>query len=62
MITNTLPKKLTKEMKVFAIQVISEVLDDPDFGLEFKRKFVKKVKKSFGEKDAKLYSLKDLKI
>ena len=54
-------KNIEQIIKKNVLNVIGEVLSDPDFGLEFKRKFVKKIKKSLEEvKKGKVYSLKEL--
>jgi len=56
-------KELEKLVKKNVLEVISEILSDPDFNLPVKKSFVKSVKKAFNEiKKGKKYSLKDLKI
>ena len=47
MATTTIPKKeLTKEVKIFIVQAINEVLNDPDFGLELSEKAKKRLRQA----------------
>jgi len=56
-------KELEKLIKKNVLEVISEILSDPDFNLPVKKSFVKSVKKASREKNkGKLYTLNDLKI
>lgn len=43
MATVTIPKKLNKEVRVFIIQTVNEVLNNPDFGLELTKKAKKRL-------------------
>ncbi len=43
MATVTIPKELTKEVKTFIVQVVNEVLNDPDFGLKLSEKTKKRL-------------------
>jgi len=46
MATLTITRKLTKEVKTFIIQVVNEVLSDPDFGLELNEKAKKRLRQA----------------
>lgn len=41
---NKKKEKITPEMKAFIAHTIREILDDPDYGLELKPSFVKKLR------------------
>ncbi len=56
-------KDLERLIKKNVLLIISEIMSDPDFGLEYKKSFIRKVKKSLKEINKKrTYSLKDLKV
>lgn len=44
--TITIPKKLNKEIKTFIVQTVSEVLNDPDLGLELSEKVKKRLRQA----------------
>jgi len=50
MATVTIPKKLTKEVRIFIIQAIYEILNDPDFGLELNEKVQKRLRQVLATK------------
>jgi len=55
-------KELERLIRKNIFEVFSEILSDPDFGLEMRKSFFKKLKKSMAQKKKKLYSLEDLEI
>ena len=56
-------KDLKRLIKKNVLLIISEIMSDPDFDLEYKKSFIRKVKKSLKEINKKrTYSLKDLKV
>lgn len=40
----TIPQKLDKEVKIFIVQTINEVLNDPDFGLALTERAKKRLR------------------
>ena len=60
MVAITIPRKLNKEVKTFIIQVIYEILNDPDFGLELSEKAKKRLRQSLISKQ-KTISLLEIK-
>jgi signal recognition particle GTPase len=55
-------KELERFIRKSVFEIMGEFLSDRDFGLELKKSFIKKLKKSISQKKNKLYSLEDLKI
>lgn len=44
MLTTTDTKKINSELKTFIVRAITEILADPDFGLEFTEKAKKRLR------------------
>jgi RNase P/RNase MRP subunit POP5 len=55
-------KELERFIRKSVFEIFGELLSDPDFGLELKKSFIKKLKRSISQKKNKLYSLEDLRI
>ncbi len=50
MSTIAIHKKLNKEIKMFIVQAVNEVLDDPDFGLELTAQAQKRLRQASSSK------------
>lgn len=44
--TITIAKELNKEVKTFIVQIVNEILNDPDFGLELSEKAKKRLRQA----------------
>ncbi|PIS39449.1 MAG: hypothetical protein COT33_01890 [Candidatus Nealsonbacteria bacterium CG08_land_8_20_14_0_20_38_20] len=60
MSTITIPRKLNKEVKIFIVQAIYEILSEPDFGLKLSEKAQKRLRQALISKQ-KTISLSEIK-